>query len=161
MSTREIAMLSMIIALSVVGRMYFSTIPNVQPTTAIIIITAMILKPSRSVIVAVLSTLITNMMLGMGIWTVWQIIDWSVIGLLSGILGKYHEQININILALYAGFCGILYGFLISLPMIIYAGMFWPYYLAGIAFDVWHGIGNIVFFYLLYPILKPLIYKYV
>lgn len=129
-----------------------ANIPNVQPTTVIIIISAFILNPMGALTVATLSSLLSNMVLGMGVWTIWQIISWGLIGLISSFVGKYHHKIPLPILSLYAGFCGMLYGFTISIPMSKVIGNFWVYYLTGVPFDLIHAIGNVLFFYILYPI---------
>ncbi|MDT8862157.1 ECF transporter S component [Alkalihalobacillus sp. MEB130] len=162
MPIRRITLLAMLSALCVVGRMAFVHIPNVQPVTSIIIITAMFLGPSNGLILGFISTVLTNMALGTGIWTVWQIVSWSLIGLVSGWLGRAHSKWGIPfiLLIMYAGFCGYLYGFVISLNMLVITERFLAYYLAGLPFDTNHAIGNMVFFALLYPILSKILMHY-
>ncbi|WP_100333483.1 ECF transporter S component [Bacillus alkalisoli] len=157
MSTRKIALLAILIALCVVGRQAFAFIPNVQPVTAIIIICSFWLGPVSGVLLAAGSTVASNMLLGSGTWTLFQIISWSFIGVTSGLLGKYVKKIPLLLFAFYAGVCGLVYGFVISLERVIIGKMFWPYYLAGLPFDMMHAIGNIIFFVLLYPILSTVI----
>lgn len=149
----------MLIALSVVGRITFTFLPNVQPTTVIIIITGLFLGPLYGVIIAVLSAVLSNLVLGMGLWTFGQIIAWAIIGVLSGLIRKYRDRIPAILLSIYAVFCGFLYGFIISLPLYLLSGKFIAYYLAGLPFDLSHAIGNGVFFLILYPILRLLFLK--
>ncbi len=149
----------MLIALSVVGRITFTFLPNVQPTTAIIIITSLFLGPVYGMIVAVFSSVLSNLVMGMGLWTFGQIIAWGIIGLLGGVLRVYRDRIPVLILTLFAIFCGFLYGFIISVPLYLFSGKFIAYYLAGLPFDVSHAIGNGVFFLILYPILRLLFLK--
>ncbi len=149
----------MLIALSVVGRVVFTFIPNVQPTTAIIIITSLFLGPIYGVVVAAFSAILSNLVMGMGLWTIGQIIAWGLIGLLSGVLRKYRERIPVLVLAIYAVFCGFLYGFVISVPLYLFSGKFLAYYIAGLPFDMSHAIGNGAFFLILYPILRLLFLK--
>ncbi|WP_167577755.1 ECF transporter S component [Ammoniphilus sp. YIM 78166] len=151
METRKITLCALLIALSVVGRMTFTFIPNVQPVTVLIIITSFVLGPLYGVIVACLSTWITNLLLGMGLWTIWQMLSWSIVAGLSGWLGKIRRKVPVLVLSLYAGFCGLLYGLLISYPMSQFIGNFWLYYLSGLPFDLNHALGNILFFLVLYP----------
>ncbi len=151
METRKITLCALLIALSVVGRMTFTFIPNVQPVTVLIIVTSFVLGPLYGVIVACLSTWITNLLLGMGLWTVWQMLSWSIVAGLSGWLGKFRAKVPVLVLSLYAGFCGLLYGLLISYPMSRITGNFWLYYLSGLPFDLNHAFGNILFFLVLYP----------
>lgn len=149
----------MLIALSVVGRIMFTFIPNVQPTTAIIIITSLFLGPIYGVVVAILSAILSNLVMGMGLWTFGQIIAWGTIGLISGVMRKYRDRLPVIVLAIYAVFCGFLYGFVISIPLYLFSGKFLAYYIAGLPFDMSHAIGNGVFFLILYPILRLLFLK--
>ncbi|THE15044.1 ECF transporter S component [Bacillus timonensis] len=159
LSVKNLTFLSMLIALSVVGRIMFTFLPNVQPTTAIIIIASLFLGPIYGVVVAVLSSVLSNLVMGMGLWTVGQIIAWGTIGLMSGSLRKYRDRIPVMMLAIYAVICGFLYGLIISIPLYLFSGKFFAYYLAGLPFDMSHAIGNGVFFLILYPVLRLLFLK--
>ncbi|WP_077618643.1 ECF transporter S component [Bacillus sinesaloumensis] len=159
LSVKNLTLLSMLIALSVVGRITFTFIPNVQPTTAIIIITSLFLGPIYGVLVAVLSSVLSNMVMGMGLWTIGQIVAWGLIGLISGSIRKYRDRIPVVILAIYAVFCGFLYGLIISIPLYLFSGKFLAYYIAGLPFDMSHAIGNGIFFLILYPIMRLLFLK--
>ena len=85
-TTQEIAFLSLLTAACVVGRLMFQFIPNVQPMTALLIMIALHFGFSRGVIVTVLSLLITNFYLGMGVWTFSQITGFSLILLFACLL---------------------------------------------------------------------------
>ncbi|KMJ59796.1 metal ABC transporter permease [Bacillus sp. LL01] len=158
MTTKKIALLGMLIALCVVGRIAFSSVPNVQPVTAIIIICAFWMGPLAGVILAVGTTFATNLVLGSGMWTITQIFAWSVIGLLSGAIGIWFKKIPVFLLSLYAGLCGLFFGLVFSIQNMVVGGVpFLPYYLAGLPFDINHAVGNVVFFIVLYPILSKLL----
>ena len=153
-------MLALLAALAVVGRSVFVFIPNVQPVTAIIITCGLILGPGAAVILAILTTFLSNMILGMGIWSIWQITSWGLIGIISGLLGKLFKKVPIFVIILFAAFSGYFYGFIISLTTYQISGKFWPYYLAGLPFDTNHAIGNVVFIIVLYPTISFLLKKY-
>jgi energy-coupling factor transport system substrate-specific component len=154
MQLRTITLVSMLATLAVVGRLYLQLIPNVQPVTAIIIICSMLLGIRKAVSLAVVSTIVSNLVLGMGIWTLWQIIAWSLIAILFGFMGKLRLPLPVN--ALLAGVSGLVYGLIISIPNYIFFGNFWIYYLAGLSFDISHAIGNVIFFTILYPVIKAI-----
>lgn len=160
MNTYKLTLIAILATLGVVGRSLFVFLPNVQPVTAIIIVAGLTMGPGAALILAVLITFLSNMMLGMGIWTVWQIISWGLIGLVSGVLGKYVKQIPMYLLVIYGIFCGYFYGFTISLTTYQVTGKFWPYYIMGLPFDTYHAVGNAVFIVLLYPIFSYLVKKY-
>ena len=78
-SVQEIAYLALLVAASVVGRTLFQPLPNVQPMTAIFLLVALYLGCVRGLIVALLSLLITNFYMGMGIWTIAQAVSYTVV----------------------------------------------------------------------------------
>jgi len=156
----KITLLALLAALAVVGRSLFVFIPNVQPVTAIIITCGLILGPGAAVILAILTTFLSNMILGMGIWSIWQVISWGLIGLISGLVGKFFKKVPLYFIVPFAAFSGYFYGFVISLTTYQITGKFWPYYLAGLPFDTNHAIGNVVFIIVLYPMISYLLKKY-
>ncbi len=132
-----------------------SLIPNVQPITAILLIVTLNIGVVPALIIGSLSLIITNFYLGMGIWTIAQILAFAIIILLTGLLNKLPWKSLL--LEVVLGFVlSLLYGLLVSAMLAPFFGIkqFWPYYLAGLSFDVMHGIGTVVFYVLLK---KPLI----
>ena len=158
-TTQEIAFLSLLTAACVVGRLMFQFIPNVQPMTTLLIMIALHFGFSRGVIVTVLSLLITNFYLGMGIWTFSQIIGFSLILLFACLLNSvpfFNRFIWIQ--AIYSLLAGYLYGFVLAVIDTQIYGLtnFWAYYLAGLSFDTLHGLGNFGFYILLAPVFQRL-----
>jgi energy-coupling factor transport system substrate-specific component len=155
-NTYKLTLIAVLSSLAVVGRIFFQFIPNVQPVSAIIILLGFYLGPLAGITIAAITTYVSNLVLGMGIWTIWQIIAWSLIGVLSGVLGIIKWRNPIYILVAFAIFSGYLYGFILSITNFAIAGKFLPYYLAGLPFDTNHAIGNGVFMIILYPVLARL-----
>lgn len=160
MNTYKLTLMAILSALAVAGRYLFSFLPNMQPVTTIIIIGGLFLGSGTAVVMAILITFLSNMLLGMGIWSIWQVLAWGVIGMISGLLGRWNRRVPLYILVLYAVLCGYFYGFVISLVTYQVAGHFWPYYIAGLPFDTMHAIGNGLFMIILYPVMKKLFFKY-
>ncbi|MFS0751546.1 ECF transporter S component [Oceanobacillus sp. 1P07AA] len=160
MNTYRLTLLAILSALAVGGRYAFQFLPNVQPVTAIIIVCGILLGPLSAIIVGILTTFLSNMLLGMGIWTIWQMISWCMIGLISGLIGKYVAKTPLWFIVTIGIFAGYLYGFVISLTTYQVTGHFIPYYVAGLPFDTAHAVGNGVFLLLLYPAIKRLIKNY-
>lgn len=146
--------------MSVVGRLMFTWLPNIQPMTAIFLLLVFYTTLSQTLFVALLGLLVTNIYLGMGPWTVSQIVAYTAI-----ISFFYYIQklplINRHVLlqATIAFFCGILYGVVVSVVEVsIYQlPSFWSYYFQGIFFDFMHGISNFIFYLLLTPVFCRLI----
>ena len=161
-STYELAYLAMTVATCTVGRLLFQFIPNIQPMTAIFLIITLQLGIFRGLLISTLSVLITNIYLGMGIWTISQIFSFAIIICLMGLFCRisiFRESRALQIL--FSIFAGFLYGFIIACIDVEVYGMpqFWPYYISGLSFDLLHAIGNGGFYLLLTPIFQKLYKK--
>ncbi|GER71501.1 membrane protein [Weizmannia acidilactici] len=161
--TRKIALLAVLAALSIVGRIFMASIPNVQPCTVIIICSSFVFGIRFGLALAFLTVFGSDMFLGMGFFAIMQFIAWGSVAVLSGLLGKkqFYKKVPHIVLCLYAGFTGILFGFMVSLNYLFIGGpyAFWTYYLAGLLFDGYHAAGNFVIYLILGPILIKLIAK--
>ncbi|KGP93169.1 metal ABC transporter permease [Pontibacillus chungwhensis BH030062] len=160
MNLYKLTLISLLAALATVGRFLFSFYPNVQPVTAIIIICGIWLGPLYSVVLAVVTTVLSNLLLGMGIWTLPQIVSWSLIGLLAGWLGKYRHVIPTYIYAAFAGVSGYFFGFMMAVTYGQVGNHFFAYWLSSLPFDTYHAVGNVVFMIVLYPVLSRLFKQY-
>ena len=93
------------------------------------------------------------MILGMGTWTILQILSWVVICLFTQCISDFYKKINkeppLFLMAIYAFFMGYVFGFVVSLEQLIIGGPVWfgIYYAQGLLFDTFHAIGNFVFTY--------------
>lgn len=159
MPVRKIAMLSLLTTIIYVGRIAFQFLPNVQPMTVILMMITLVFGFKEGAIVAVLSILVSNINLGMGIWTIPQIISYIILIALTSLFSNSYKEKPIWVIALYSGFLGMLYGLVISILQAPFFGfnIFIPYYLSGIPFDFLHSVGNIVFYFILSPSLLPII----
>lgn len=156
MSTYRLTLISLLAAVCVVGRITFQFLPNIQPVTTIIIISSLMLGIIPAICIAIITTYVTNLFLGMGIWTIWQMVGWSFIAIIAGVLGKSRKFTNLPILTFFSFIAAYIYGLILNLGTFTFAGNFLPYYLAGIPFDTLHGIGNVIFMMILYPILSKI-----
>lgn len=162
-TTQELAFLALVTAACVVGRLLFQFIPNIQPMTAIFILLAIFLGASRGITVSILSLVITNIYLGMGVWTITQIVGFSTIIILAAGLNIFPVFRKSLILQVsYSFIAGFLYGFILALidTKIYGISNFWIYYLGGLSFDFLHAIGNVGFYLILAPIFKRLFTQY-
>ncbi|SFF62430.1 energy-coupling factor transport system substrate-specific component [Halobacillus alkaliphilus] len=160
MNIYKITLLAMLASLAVAGRIALSHLPNVQPVTAIIILTGFWMGPAAGLIMAFLTTVVSNMLLGMGYWTIWQVVAWSIIGLFAGLIGKYKPEFPVWGLTIYGFLSGIFFGVVISLTMRSIGQPFWAYYLAGLPYDLNHAISNVIFILILSPVLGTLFRRY-
>ena len=101
MKTSQIAFLSVFAAFIVVGRIVFQFLPNIQPVTVMLICLAIFAGTRSAVLLAIISTYVSNSYLGLGVWTIWQIFGWVTVSLLSGLLAQQLKNANIYIFSLY------------------------------------------------------------
>jgi len=76
--TRERMMFLTLATAAILGRWALVTIPNVQPVTILVIMGGALLGWRRGVGLALLVTLVTNLQLGSGTWSVFQAIGWAL-----------------------------------------------------------------------------------
>ena len=82
--SRRLVIVAVMIALSVVGRMF----PVIKPVTAFAVISGMFLGAEAGFLVGSFSALISNFYFGQGPWTPFQMLAWGLIGFLAGILAS-------------------------------------------------------------------------
>ena len=133
------------ILLATAGRILMEPIPNVQPVTILVMLTAIRLGAMRGASLGIMTAYLSNVYLGGGAWTIVQATSWGSIGLLTGLVSSRLVDDNNELCG--SSFCGFsilaafVFGFLVSLPLIIDGGMI--VWLHGIPFDLLHAIGNL------------------
>lgn len=136
--------------------MVFAFLPQVQPVTVLVLCAGISLGPVQGFATGALSAVVSNLALGMGPWTLWQMLGWGVIGLLGGALGKLRlrQKWLVCAVALASGF---LYGWIVDIWTVAFYGegitleLFLTVYGAATLFNLIHGVGNLAFALLLYP----------
>ena len=146
-----VALVGALAALAVAGRVAFSPIPNVLPSTDIILIAGYALGGGPGFAVGALTGLVSNFWLGQGPWTPWQMAGWGMVGVLGAALAATTGgRIGRLPLALFCAFAGLAYGALLDFhTMVTYGGeQSLDRYLAlsarAIPFNVAHAAGNFV-----------------
>lgn len=162
---KEISLIGILAGVNIASRIALQSLPNIKPVTSIIIISVMIFGLAFGIKLTIVTTLVSNIYLGMGIWTLFQILAWIVICLLTQILMDFFKKINkepyILIMAIFAFLMGYVFGFIVSLEKFVIGGpsLFIVYYLAGLLFDTLHAIGNFFFYLICAPILMKIFMK--
>lgn len=159
--TKDVVLISVMIGLAVVGRLVFFMIPQFKPCAAIIIITGIMLGKQAGFLSGILTAFISDFFFGMGPWTVWQMIAFGLIGLMSAII--FNED-RIEKMGGFAKLILCVYGFLVT--FVVYGlimdtatvfmitdkpkvATFIATYSAGIVFNLIHGGSTFIFLYLM------------
>ncbi|MCH4169953.1 MAG: ECF transporter S component [Lactobacillus sp.] len=152
---RRLTLLALLTALCIVLRIVKIPIPNVQPVTDILMIVTLVAGVSYGLPLAVLTMVLSNVVLGFGIWTIPQIVAYTVciltvalVKLLLPLKRWFWLQLGLCV------FLGFEYGVVVSLGMVLVGitqgQVFLAYWLSGLLFDGYHALGNLAF----YPLLK-------
>jgi energy-coupling factor transport system substrate-specific component len=86
-SARMVAVVATLAAVAALGRDAFVALPDVKPITAIALVVGYALGPLPGFTVGAIGMLASNMMLGQGPYTPWQMAAWGLVGLAGGLLG--------------------------------------------------------------------------
>jgi len=157
---REQAAIALLSAASIAGRIVLDPIPGMQPTTVIIMVTAMAMGLRQAVLIAVISTWISNLQLGHGVWTFFQMLGWSVVAAAGFFYGKTKWSQNLFVSAAVAGLMGILYGIVVSLNGLLFTRRIIAYYIAGLSHDLTHAAGNVAMYLFFGERLMKILRKY-
>lgn len=164
LSSIRISQIAILSALSIVLKYAFSPFPNVQPITAIFLATAVTIGFVDSILIMMISILISSFLWGIGPWTVFQILSFSlIISLWKYIIYplicslKLQKHIELFAFSIFSALLGIVYGvFIDSLSALLYGMPWWSYIINGMSFNLAHAISTAIFF----PITLAIINKY-
>ncbi len=87
-SARMVAVVATLSAVAALGRDAFVALPDVKPITAIALVVGYALGPLPGFTVGAIGMLASNMMLGQGPYTPWQMAAWGLVGLAGALLGR-------------------------------------------------------------------------
>ena len=90
-TSKEISLVAVLSAVSAVSRIPFAAIPSVQPCTFIIMCTGYVFGPTAGFMVGATTALVSNIFLGQGPWTFFQMFAWGVIGASASLLNKLNH----------------------------------------------------------------------
>ncbi len=87
-SARMVAVVATLAAVAALGRDAFVALPDVKPITAIALVVGYALGPLPGFTVGAVGMLASNVMLGQGTYTPWQMAAWGLVGLIGAALGR-------------------------------------------------------------------------
>ena len=149
--------------LAAAGRVLFAPVPGVQPVTVIVAAAGVALGPRRGFAVGALAALASNMVLGQGPHTPWQMLAWGGCGVLAGLARRAARAARAFTAFVFG--LGFAYGTLMDL-WVWYA--FYPHTSealvvrlgAGVPFNMSHAVGNVVLALAVGPELRRVLTRY-
>jgi energy-coupling factor transport system substrate-specific component len=85
---RVVALVGTLAAFGALGRVAFAAIPNVKPTTDIVLIAGFALGGAPGYVVGAVAALASNFFFGQGPWTPWQMAGWGLTGIAGALLAR-------------------------------------------------------------------------
>jgi energy-coupling factor transport system substrate-specific component len=146
-SARVLALVGTLAALAVLGRIAFAPVPNVKPTTDVVLLSGYVFGGAPGFAVGAVAALASNFFLGQGPWTPWQMLAWGGCGVVGSLAAPFVRR-----RLPFAVLCFVL-GFAFSVLMDLWEWFsFYPHTWAaltvqlgrGVAFDLAHAAGNFV-----------------
>lgn len=144
--TRRLVIVSIMVALSAVGRF----IPLFKPVTALTILTGIYLGGESGFLTGAMTAVISNFYFGQGPWTPFQMLAWGLIGLAAGYLSKPLRRSR-ALLLVFGAFSGVLFSFIMDVWTVLwYSGTFdIRLYLASLVTAIPHtmvyAVSNVLF----------------
>ena len=151
--TRDIAFVGMAIAVIEVCKIALQAVPNVETTTFWIMMFTLVLGRKMLFVIPAF-ILIEGCIYGFGLWWIMYLYAWPLLALIAWLIRKSDSALTFSIVS---GFFGLFFGALCSIPYYFIGGfvMMFNWWVAGIPFDIMHGISNFVIMLLLYrPVRK-------
>ena len=160
---REILVLSSITVAAAASRILLEPIPNLQPLTMMCLVMGATLGARRGMAFAVIATMVSNLVLSHGWWTLFQASGWAAIAFAGSRLGLVvGNVVDMKRLAITAVIVSVLFDWWVSLS-IFTSGMtiseFGIYILNGLPFDALHAVASLVSAVWIAPWLANLIFE--
>lgn len=149
-SSKEVALIGILGAITAASRIPFAALPNIKPCTFLIIITGLVFGSLAGAMVGSMTAAVSNMFFGQGPWTPWEMVAWSMVGIVSGYVGKRYPNYGVRDIVLLGIILGMAYNELMDFSswIVFYRAdpnLFVPTFVAGLPFGALHIIGNVVF----------------
>ena len=166
-SSRVLALVATLAALAALGRIAFAPLPNVKPTTDIVLLTGYALGGAPGFAVGAVAALASNVFFGQGPWTPWQMCAWGGVGVAGALLARaFGRELGRAGLAIACGAAGAGYGVVMNLHLwVTYSGdhslaKLGAYFVTSLPFDIAHVVGNVVFCLVFGPALVRALTRY-
>ncbi|MHA1729327.1 MAG: ECF transporter S component [Promethearchaeota archaeon] len=183
-SSKEISLIAVYSAFVSIARIPFIGIPSVQPVSYLVFCAGYVFGPLIGFVIGGNVAIISNIFLGQGIWTVYQVFAWGFIGIIGGGLGnnvnkrnkrnkrnkgndekKRQKMPNKWIISVIGFFLGFIYGWLTNIwqwllirPITVQS--FISVNIMSFYFDLVHAVANFIFLYYFGEKTINILYRY-
>lgn len=165
LSIRDITLIGMMVAVIEAGKMALAFLPNVELTTFWIIMFTLLFG-WKIIFVILIFILIEAAIYPFGLWVIMYLYTWPMLAL---VVRLFHKIDSVWFWSVLSGIFGLSFGLLCSFPYIfinsagtgltngIAATVAW--WIAGIPWDIIHGVANFILMLILYTPVRSIIDK--
>lgn len=149
-NTAKLAIIAVLTALSVIGRLVFGVVPGFKPVTAMVIITAMYFGSEAGFLTGALTAVISNFYFGQGPWTPFQMFAWGFIGFVAGLFARRLKK-NKMLLCAFGVVAGIIFSMLMDIWTVLWQDNYFNLrryavtVLSSSTFMLLYAVSNVVF----------------
>lgn len=154
-SAEELVLIAILSAIAAMSRIPFAPLPGIQPASFVVIMSALTFGKEIGFMVGSNVALISNIFLGHGPWTPWQMFCWGIMGYVAGSLKDTRFMKSKLGSIIYGVVAGFLYGWIMNIWFVLnfyQEDITWKVFLgsciASFPFDRNHAISNAVFLFL-------------
>lgn len=153
LNSKEITFIAIYSAFTSLARIPFVVIPGFQPCTYLIFCAGYVFGPLIGFLIGANTAWISNIFLGQGPWTIYQIFGWGLIGIVGSIMKRFFRQSpNKLTLAIIGFILGFIYGWLLNFSwLVFFPPITWEklilFNLNSLFFDFSHALANFLFLF--------------
>lgn len=154
-SAKVIALVAALAALAALGRIAFAPVPNVKPTTDIVLLSGFALGGAPGFAIGSIAALVSNFFFGQGPWTPWQMAAWGGVGAAGagiGVLARRFGWLRSRVgLAVICAIAGLAFGAVLDFSSWMLLGgaasleQYLAILIASLPANLAHAAGNFVF----------------
>jgi energy-coupling factor transport system substrate-specific component len=155
---RDLMPVIVLSVLAVLGRVLLTPVPNFQPATALIILTGLFFGRYAGLLSGALVALASNMLMGQGLWTPWQMLAWGLVGYGAGLIGdifdKRQTRTSQVIILIYGVLASLAFGMIMDFQFFLMGGwetgwqgllLIWS---MGMPLNLMHAASTLIFLFL-------------
>ena len=148
MKAEEIVLVASLSAMAALGRIPVAAFPGVQPSSFMVIMTGVTMGPETGFIVGATTAIISNLFLGQGPWTPWQMIAWGLMGFSAGLFRNRAWMKHRAGLAVFGVAWGFLFGWAMNLWLMLgffdlsSSSIWYSVFASSFYFDLSHALTN-------------------
>jgi energy-coupling factor transport system substrate-specific component len=164
---KVVTLVAALAALAIVGRIAFAPLPNIKPTTDIVLLTGFALGGAPGFCVGAITALVSNFFFLQGPWTPWQMVAWGGVGIAGAGLARLSggRELGRLPLALACAVAGLAFGAFMDLYIWTLgaeqtAGAYAAVSASSLPFNLAHMAGNFVFCLVIGPPLVRALRRY-